>query len=1305
MKRKNGKLAKWIASVCMAATVALSLAACSQKTVSDPTEAIRNEYGNREFTIAFHTSGLDTPIEDIVYTANHMPVLPSPTRVGYVFAGWYLDSAYSTPYVDGILYLYMRDVTLYAKWVKEELNSRGVYDLEIAVTVLPETVSKGSMTDSAGGYKSLADCILYDEVCIENSDGHRYLKIPYDCGIVENMNDADTLPALRVSDSSKNTSAYLDSTKTIANYADSRKTVFLNIDDWNMETPLWPEVRTANREATDLIASERIATLTSYTAEITVSRFIGFTKPYADYTRPLEDGWYLAKSYYRSENNKPNMGSGFNPVYSYLRAENGRYTLVKEFTPYLGMLGTSNTLLDPITANYYNRMTSFAPIQLSYDMDASAFGDGEVTSDYYPATYGGTTYGTYVAEFHADTGKYYSVYDLGTDLTRERMIMGGITGFMEAASGMGAANQILSIDYRHLIKLSDEEVAKDYTPLTESGEDGYAYAEEMQYYPGNEADLTERNLVYAALKETGMGTHLINFFFSAQSLSVPYTGRRVYSSRITVTPTGETAATPVSEARYSIAHFRVGAVVYGYKESDGNLYADSLTLQSLGSHAMRETLCIRTGKSLNAGDAVSLESLYAEKVDPTGSFSEVSVHAYRLTNGAVNEAAAASLPSRFSYGGSYTNLAVVFARKTAAGGTLRTTVYLTDRTEPTIRRVTDYDENAEHAVGDVVKIPDVRYTWDGQDGNFIENYFANEEGLKGIHIIRAVKFSVQSGVYAPTFFECVVTPTSTMNIIEKDTRVLYELQNPYGERYYYELVYRSDSAKQYVISDSAGNVLEQRDITYDENGKRAALDREFSFYDPAPSTVLAELSRRLTLTVDGSATDLGLVSYTLCTDRVTETDIPADNIAALTAHFREEMDAGSYFYVSLTYQSGDDRVVRKFLCKVTFGGKRSAELLDYEAYFIGKKYVAPCNDIYASDGTKLGSASFFMLQAYKGDTLRNNIISARYARCETDGYNVRLTFNTAGRYRLSYAYRLTGLGGENTDFSFVQYFDVLSDKSDVHILFVTDEEHPFADGTLQKRVTYTLGGEMATLLQRENFLPTDSVLFGWATDRRLRPALATLPGGEFENYGNYNTTELSLYAVWDDGIRVTTEINGVRKTYDTVYYRATTTDKDSGTEMGAYCIDLSAFIPQPPTDGDASSYTFVGWTGGFLGTAVRTDKVYLRGAELTEEELVIRPVYRRTVRMVFTQPKQYAAGTYVLGSASVPEGELLQNPGYYLRIRGAAGYTFLGWAVLVDGAPVMVDLTKPIDGTLADPETYMLTLVAIFADSEGNQVW
>ena len=82
--------------------MAIALVGCSN-AYTDPKDAIRDQYGNNEYTISFSTNGLDVPLDDISYTANKMPTLPTPARVGYVFSGWYMDSELSIPYIDNIL--------------------------------------------------------------------------------------------------------------------------------------------------------------------------------------------------------------------------------------------------------------------------------------------------------------------------------------------------------------------------------------------------------------------------------------------------------------------------------------------------------------------------------------------------------------------------------------------------------------------------------------------------------------------------------------------------------------------------------------------------------------------------------------------------------------------------------------------------------------------------------------------------------------------------------------------------------------------------------------------------------------------------------------------------------------------------------------------------------------------------------------------------------------------------------------------------------------------------------------------------
>lgn len=1293
---------KTIGKILCAALILVAAFSCfgCASGVRDPKDAIKEEYGNTEFTISFNTNGLDEPISDISYTANKMPVLPTPTRVGYVFSGWYLDSALSVPYVDDILYLYMKDVTLYAKWIKEEMAGSGIYDLDVSVRVLDDTVTKGLLTDAYGGYKDISEKIDYDSVQIESADGHKYLRIVYDSGIVEDMMSADELAAFRVLDSDRNDgAAFIDKSKNISNYADTKRTIFVNIDRWNMETPLYLDVKATNWDD-DVDASVRAQTTASYTIEIKVERFIGFSKPFADYTQPLDDGWYLVKSYYRSENNTVNMGSGFNPVYSYLQAKSGRYTLVKEFTPYLGMLGASNKLLDPVTANYFYRLTSFAPVQLYYDMDASRFGD-TVSSDYYPETYDGTYFGEFAAEFHADTGKYYAIYDYGTDLTREKMIMGGITGYMEAASSMGAANQILSLDYEHIVKLSAEEVEKDYTPL--GTDDAYSFEETMQYYPGNKDDLAERNLTYSAIKEYGAGTHLYNFFFSTSSLSTPYPQRKVYSSRISVSPTKSTNAATVASSRYSIAHFTVNAEVYGYEETDGeSLYGDSLTLQSLGSNAMRENVKIVTGKGVKAGEKVSLPEIYAEKVNSKADFSAVTYTAYKVKDGKIDYSSAVSLPQSFNYGAQYSNVAVVF---TAAenGRTVKTPVYLTDYEEPVISRITDYSDDELYAVGDVVRIPNISYGFMGKTDDFFDDYFDGGNG-EGIHIIRTTKFSVDGGVYNPTFFQCVIDPTYTMNITAQEIVLLYELQNEYRERSYYELSYFSQKARRYVVSDGEGNVIDTEDITY-KDGQREPYDGDIPSYETDRTLFLNEINKTYTLSADGTVLDLPLISYTLYTDKVSVTEAPADNVSAILSDITAAADDGTYCYVKLVYSDGKNVFSRRLLYRVTIGGRYSETLLDNEAYFINRKYSAPVHDVYGVGGERLGSIAGVQLYAYKGDELLNNIVSRNYGVCTQTGYNIALEFYVAGKFRLDVSYRLDNLADDTQTITFRQDIEVLSDKSDVSVTYVTDDEHPFSDGSTEKRVYYNLAESVYTMTAGDNFYGTDDVLFGWVTKRQQSVASAITPGGELADYMSYNTTNVYLYAVWDQGVRITTSVNGTEKTYDTLYFRSTVTSNETGDRRGSYKIDLGAFVSVPPQDGSADGYEFIGWTGGFIGTAVRTGVVYISAATLTESDLIITPVYKRYLTVTYSYNSEYSASaSYVFKSDKVLDGSKIADLRSKMRIRGKSGYTFVGWATITDGTANIVDLYEAMNAEWAD-ENYMIKLVAVFTDSEGKQVW
>ena len=67
----------------------------------------------------------------------------------------------------------MSDVTLYAKWLKEDMTVSGTYDIDFEAEILEDTIKKGQTADEFGGYKKFPEnisventyiCLLYTSI-------------------------------------------------------------------------------------------------------------------------------------------------------------------------------------------------------------------------------------------------------------------------------------------------------------------------------------------------------------------------------------------------------------------------------------------------------------------------------------------------------------------------------------------------------------------------------------------------------------------------------------------------------------------------------------------------------------------------------------------------------------------------------------------------------------------------------------------------------------------------------------------------------------------------------------------------------------------------------------------------------------------------------------------------------------------------------------------------------------------------------------------------------------------------------------
>ena len=85
--KKTRRIVFMLAIVFMACSF---LTACTSMA-DNPIDIIRDAYGDTEYSISFNSEGMDEAIESVQYTANSIPKLPTPTRLGYIFEGWYFD--------------------------------------------------------------------------------------------------------------------------------------------------------------------------------------------------------------------------------------------------------------------------------------------------------------------------------------------------------------------------------------------------------------------------------------------------------------------------------------------------------------------------------------------------------------------------------------------------------------------------------------------------------------------------------------------------------------------------------------------------------------------------------------------------------------------------------------------------------------------------------------------------------------------------------------------------------------------------------------------------------------------------------------------------------------------------------------------------------------------------------------------------------------------------------------------------------------------------------------------------------------
>lgn len=1220
---------------------------CSyENKTNTPQDVIENTYGNQEFQISFMSEGLSAPLDSITYTANSIPKLPTPKKIGYIFSGWYLDEKLTIPYMDGILYLYMQDVTLYPKWEKESFETNGTYDVEYTAKILEDSIVKGSKTDEYGGYMDFTKSLIENEICLEKSENKLLLKLVFDTErTIPMMTSAGSVYTVKVS-------SKMDSSITVAekidSLADTQKTVFVDVTNFDLEDTLYLDVTTVNWWTDDLEDGDRIDTQTRYTVAIDLTNIIGFSGSYVDTSVPLEKGYYLVKSYYTQKDNTSTMTESFNPVYAYIYSDGEEhYTLIKQNIPYAGLASNSGVTIENSADNYYNRLMSLIPTQLFYEISDPPKGNDEVISNYYPETYGGKYYGNYAMEYHADTGKFYNIYDLGNNLKSSYMTMTAVTGFMEAATAMGYNNLILRIDYEHMLKIAET----DYTPLTG---DSYTYQSKMQYYPGNVNDLSDRDMCYDIMKDGGLSTDLVNFFFTAPSLDFSTQNRTQLSSRVEITPSAGTNSTTVAESRYRMAYFDINTQVFDYDpKTDETLYADVMGVNSMGSLGMRYNKTIKVGKSVNVGDTIHLSDIYAEKCNKTADFSTVSWSVYGMKNGKIDYNDKRSFAnSAFTF---EDNVAVCFEQKTE-NGTQLSIVELVKYEDPNINIENNskypYDPSASYSVGDEISFPYVRYSWLGKNDVFIDEYYPGASSFEAeysINILRTAVYKIVNDNYV-WVKEAVARNKTTFEVPSEKFVVVYELTNPYGERYYYTVNFVCNSRLEYTVVDDKENVIDNGGVQYNDEGERYSISVYRTSFRLTNDNYMDLLDTNYVLRISGFDRPFTLAEYTLYTDTLSEVSAKADPNTKIMAESLWKMINGSkYAVLKLVYECGNDSVIATYYYNVNFSGKISTELLTQSDYFAGYTYSFILPSVYDSEGNSIATADVFTHDSY--------------CTLIRDKQQYKLTFKQAGSYEILQNYSIGELR-----LSFSQQIYVWSNNVDVNITYITDAKHPFSDGTLKKTVTYNLADYIYTM-NRSGFdesIPKSDVLYGWAIKENSF-ACQVRSGNIIEDFvSDYGSRSITLYAIWDTGLTLTID-KGDGTTYEKTYYI---------NNYGWYSISIEDFVAAVP-DG----YQNVGWSCDlWKGIAVRS--VSLSPSKVNFDDLdsmKVTPNFKKEFTVKYIVDSSLSNAFF--RNEIVLDGETIASVANKLDVSSKLdGYAFVGWYIYGDTTETLVDI-----------ETYVIT--------------
>ena len=1192
------------------------------------TDAIKQVYGDKEYTISFNAQNLEKPIKALKFSVKEIPKLPVPEKLGYIFLGWFFDKDYLKPYDDSTLILGMSDVILYAKWQKEEFTQDGIYEIKYSAEVLKETILKEELVDKYGGIKDFTKKIVAKNTYIEKTGSELLLKIEYD----QNALPAFGKPkAYDITLSQNNNDPHIYIKNTIDSLADSNKSIFLCLNNVDITKPIYLDIKSRDYESRVDDEIERNKMGSQYTIKFRITKFLGFDKAFVNTKNTLEDGNYLIRTYYQSASNEETMMSLFNPVYSYLTAKDGKYKLIKPIAPYYGMIGSDANLEKPLEKNFYKRYMTFTTINNFYDisMEKSRKKEKFNKASYFPSIYEGGSYGNLEMEYNSKANKFYYVFDLGTRLDRDFMFSMFVSGFMENNLKFGNLHGKMTLDYENMVKLAHI----DYEPL--SGE-SFNFRKEFIDYPGQASDLAHTGSSEIYLNKYGVKRDYYNFFYSLKN---GY--KKVHSHRITIKPN---RIFNLAEARYQITSFTSNFEIFDY-DGISNLYADKSSTSSFyNDNGIRNTSRVLLGKTYNLGEDIDLEALFKQLVANNIDFNNVSCYELQSLNGVIDINTKLAISKNFKYQNEkvilYTYIENSFRRSAV--------VRIKEKDAPVVD-VNDkdgltMDKDKLYDVGMTASLPFVRYKFkNGVFTNLYGKLYIEEETTKqGLNVSRVICLGEEG---SRKTFKGVTPNTDKFLIYGKKLRLLFDIRNEFDEFFPYIYEYKiTPKIKQQIINDQ-GDVYYDSVLRYNDTNEVMAVRYERSQMLDNQNKLFLEKNRKYYLRTNGVNQEFKLLSYTIYfEDKTEKVEIPESyNLDNIIDEIITKITNKSCV-VKLGYQNSKNIFSLKFLLNATLSGHKDTQIMRHQAYFTETPYYIPNLELLNLDGKYIGNARISVYKYDNGSILAPN--SGVYESVNT-GSGLKLVFHSPGKYALKID--LDSTFGHS---SFMQVFEVYDINSEITIKYKTDASHPFKDGTLEKEFKYNLLNPIISL-DHNYFLTNNDQLIGFICGKN------TFNRGQYirDFIGTFNSRYVEFTAKWDPGARVVVKPNYPETGVKTNKYKL------YGDFYGKYSYNFKAITPKTPDGYRLLGYKSSIFKGGFITINQAQDASFSFYGDIT-----IELVYEKELTIKYEIDKTYSSN--YLKNDKCYKGDFLPKR---TLDKVKPEYEFIGWYVKGDPTEAIIN--------------------------------